>query len=533
MPDGEIPHADIGDILRQVLGAGGVSDDAAKRALFSQDVWISGETATVVASPTTVEQTAAAVGAATARGYAIAIRGAGMSYTKGYIPVEPRTVLLDMSKMDKVVSVSPEDMTVTVQAGCTWETLKRALKPHGLRTPFWGPLSGLKSTIGGGISHYNAIFGAGHYGTSSESVVAMTVVLADGRILHTGARRPGADGAQTGDAFYRFYGPDLTGLFTGDCGVFGVKAELTLRLIRDPEFKEEGSFVFPDYKSWIEGTAEIARAGVAAEMFGFDPQVAGLRMKRSSLAADVKTLGKVVSAGGSLLQGMKDAAKIVTAGRDFIGADDYSLHVFCENRSKTGAAEDIAAVRAIVKAVGGREVEASIARVIRAEPFPALNSVLGPTGERWVPVHGHVAMSDAVAAFEAIEKVMADRAAVFERLKIDTGYLVTALSTNAFTIEPVFFWPEAREPIHETTVDPDFLSKLPPPSAPNPEATAAVAEARQAVIDAFQPFGAVHHQIGRTYPFLEKRDAPSQELLRSLKAALDPHRRLNPGGLGL
>ena len=77
------------------------------------------------------------------------------------------------------------------------------------------------------------MLGAGHYGTSSESVVALTVVLADGSILRTGARGPDGD-----TPFYRHYGPDLTGLFCGDSGVFGVKAEIVLRLIKNPPAHE-------------------------------------------------------------------------------------------------------------------------------------------------------------------------------------------------------------------------------------------------------------------------------------------------------
>ena len=58
--------------------------------------------------------------------------------------------------------------------GCAFN---RALKPLGLRTPFWGPLSGLSSTIGGGLSQNNAFFGAGLYGPSVESVLSLTIAL--------------------------------------------------------------------------------------------------------------------------------------------------------------------------------------------------------------------------------------------------------------------------------------------------------------------------------------------------------------------
>ncbi len=518
------------DQLRQILGQDGVDQSEKTLALYSQDIWKTGKRAEVIASPKSIDDLARTVAAAHSHGHAVAIRGAGMSYTEGYIPTQDSAILLDMSKMDRILDISPDDMSVTVEAGCTWNALNEALKPHGLRAPFWGPLSGIQSTIGGAISHYNAIFGAGHYGTSAESVIGLSVVLADGSVLRTGARRVGKDARPA--PYYRFYGPDLTGLFTGDCGAFGVKAEITLRLIRRPAHTDEASFAFDDYKSWIAAASEIARASVAAEMFGFDPRVAAQRMKRASVAQDVKTLGKVIKSGSSLMQGVKDAAKIAMAGRDFITRSDYTFHVFCEGRSQAGMAADMAEVRAIVERAGGREISNTIARVIRAEPFPPPNSVLGPNGERWVPVHGMVALSDAEAAFAALEATFAGMADDFAKYDIDYGYLITTLSTNVFLIEPVFYWPEAREPVHEALMDPAIMAKM-PVSPPNPEATAAVGRARRAAIDTMQTFGSSHQQIGRTYPYLERMDAPTQALLHALKAQLDPERRLNTGGLGL
>ena len=60
-----------------------------------------------------------------------------------------------------------------------------------------------------------------------------------------------------------------------------------------------------------------------------------------------------------------------------------------------------------------------------------------------------------------------------------------------------------------------------------------VAEARQAVIDAFQTFGAVHFQIGRTYPWLNSLHPAARSLIFALKRELDPDNRMNPGALGL
>jgi FAD/FMN-containing dehydrogenase len=514
--------------LSQLLGADHVSDAPETLLLHSQDIWAAGpKTVALVVSPGSVEDLSRAVAAIEAAGYAIAPRGAGMSYTGGYIPTVDGTVSLDMSRMNRILSIRPEDMTVTVEAGCTWRDLNEALKPHGLRTPFWGPMSGLVSTIGGGLSQLNAMFGAGYYGTSSESVIALTVVLAGGQILRTGARGPDGD-----TPFYRHYGPDLAGLFCGDCGVFGVKAEVTLRLIRAPAHEAYASFSFKSGADLLAGMAELARAGLASEMCAFDPGLTRVRMKRAGLVSDVKTLGAVIAKQKSPIKGVIEAAKIAMAGRNFMEDDDFPLHITIEGRSAAGVAADLEHARKIAADCGGREIENTIAKVIRAQPFPPLNSMLGPEAERWAPVHGVASLSLAPAVFEGVEAVFADMAGDFERVGVATAYLFTSVSTNALILEPVFYWPEARLPIHEASMEPDYLAKL-PVQPENPAATAVVTEARKRIIAVFQSFGCGHFQIGRSYPYRASRDEASWALIESIKAAVDPAGVLNPGVLGL
>jgi FAD/FMN-containing dehydrogenase len=515
-------------LLVQLLGKDAVRDDLATREFYSQDIWsVSDSTVELVISPTTLPDLARAVAAVAEAGYALAPRGAGMSYTSAYIPTPAPTVALDMSKMNKVLAINPDDMTVTVEAGCTWSALNAALAPHGLRTPFWGPMSGLTSTIGGGLSQLNAMFGAGHYGTSSESVVALTVVLADGRILRTGAR--GADG---NSPFYRHYGPDLAGLFCGDAGVFGVKAEITLRLMRRPAHEGYASFAFDTGEDMLKALAEVARAGLACETCGFDPGLTKVRMRRASLATDVKTLGAVIAKESSLAKGLMSAAKVAMGGRKFVEADEYSIHLVFEGRSAAGVASDIDAARQIAEAHGGREIENTIAKVIRAQPFPPLNSILGPDGERWAPVHGVASLTAGPILFERVEALFAELAPEFEREGISIGYLFTSMSTNALIIEPVFYWPDARHALIDATVEPQHLARLPVLPG-NPTAAALVAKARKRVIELCAELGCGHFQIGRAYPYRESRDPAAWALIETLKAALDPTGALNPGGLGL
>jgi len=518
---------EVAEILSQIVGRSNLSTDLDERQRNSQDIWSNSPlTVDMVVAPTSLEDLAKVVSAVTAAGYAIAPRGAGMSYTSAYIPTAERTVSLDMSRMNRVLEIDPEAMTVTVEPGCTWAALAQALAPHGLRTPFWGPMSGLTSTVGGGLSQLNAMFGAGHYGTSSESVIGLTIVLADGRVLKTGARAKGHA------PFYRNYGPDLAGLFCGDAGVFGVKAEITLRLMRRPQHEGYVSFAFATGAALLSTMAEMARSGIASEMCAFDPGLTKVRMKRASLADDVKVLGQLIAKEGSLGKGLLSAAKTALGGRNFIEAEEYSVHVICEGRSKVGVSEDLDAARAIAKANGGHEIENTIAKVIRANPFPPLNSILGPEGERWAPVHGIASLGAALTLFEKCESLFAEMAPVFEQHGVYTGYLFTSLSTNALIIEPVFYWPEERNALIEATVEPQHLARLPSLAA-NPDATAVVAEARKRVIEICAELGCGHFQIGRSYPYLESRDEASVLLLETIKSALDPTGALNPGGLGL
>ncbi|MFV3126631.1 FAD-binding oxidoreductase [Niveispirillum sp. KHB5.9] len=531
MPDGASRLDETGSGLKAALaaitGPDGVTDDAAARRLHSGDVWSeSAEPVTLIVAPDNLDQLSRVMKLLHERKVPVAPRGAGMSYTSGYIPTVSGTVSLDMRRMNRIIDLRPDDMVVTVEAGCTWIDLNKALEPHGLRTPFFGPMSGLISTIGGGISQLNAMLGAGHHGTSSESVVAMTMVLGDGSILRTGAR--GEDGESP---FYRHFGPDLTGLFCGDCGAFGVKAHITLRLIQTPKYEDYASFEFSTGGDLMRAMAALARAGVAAEMCAFDPGLTRVRMQRASMTSDVKALGAVVTRQKNPLRGLWEAVRVAKAGRSFISLDSFPLHLNAEGRSAEGVAHDMATARRIAAAHNGQEVANTIAKVIRALPFPPLNSALGPAGERWIPIHGQIALSKAPALYAALEEVFAGLAEQFAKHDIKTGYLFTSMSTNALILEPVIYWPEKRLPVHHQALEPVHMARL-PEHADNPEATAVVVVARKRLIATFKRFGCSHFQVGRSYPYRESRDEASRTLLDALKDAVDPARLLNPGVLG-
>src|SRR5687767_13602051 len=143
--------ADLAPALAAIVGADAVSSDDDALALASQDLHVVGQRPLAVVRPVDSEQLAAVVRAATSRRIAVIPRGGGLSYTGGYASPTPQAITIDLRGMNRIVALSAEDMTVTVQAGVTWKQIRDVLAPLGLRLPFLGTFSGAGATVGGGL----------------------------------------------------------------------------------------------------------------------------------------------------------------------------------------------------------------------------------------------------------------------------------------------------------------------------------------------------------------------------------------------
>ncbi len=358
--------------LASIVGEDNVSVDAAHRALMSQDVFYSEHVAALIVAPGSCDELAAVVATLNEAGIEMNVRGGGMSYTDAYTPRCSSAVLIDTRRLDRIVEINEDDMYVTVEVGCTWKALNDALAAKQLRTPFWGPLSGLVSTIGGGLSQNNAFFGGSIWGTTSESLISLKVIAADGTVIDTGSAS--TRGARP---FYRFYGPDVTGLFTGDAGAMGVKAQATFRLIRRPAKTGFASFEFSSAEQSAAAMSALSREGLGAELFGFDPGLTNIAMSRGKWSDNLKTVAALAKAEGSALAGIKQAAKTALAGKSIAHRGGYSVHVVCDGRSDAAIDADLEAARQIVVHHRGKEIDNSVAKVIRAAPFGPVDSMVG------------------------------------------------------------------------------------------------------------------------------------------------------------
>lgn len=504
--------------LQQKLGRDNVITDAAELDFFAHDVFSQGAPLLAVIRPQSIAHLADAVRAATHANIAVIARGGGLSYTDGYLAQQP-SLLVDLSSLNKIIEINREDMTVTVETGLYWADLDAALAPLGLRTPYWGPLSGLKSTVGGALSQGSVFLGSGLHGSVGDTVIGLKIVTADGTRLKTGSAAAGNT-----SNFIRYFGPDLTGLFVGDAGTLGIKVRATLRLIPRPRLIDFVSCEFPDAASLLEATSEISRQGLASECFGFDPTLAKIRLQRASLFTDAKTLISVVKQSG-----LKAGLGLVTAGRNFLEEGTYSGHAIVENDNASALAERVARVKTIF-GKDGKLTDNSIPKAMRATPFTPPNSMLGPAGERWVPVHGIVPHSKAVHASAACDAYFSKHIALLAQHHIQVGTLICTIAHQATLIEPVFFWPDSHTTYHKRMVEAGYQARIGEP-ADNPEARAVVKQMKRDIADLMREHGAAHFQLGKFYTYRQGRDAAYLALIDAIKAQLDPKKLMNPGAL--
>jgi len=214
--------------IENIVSSEYITDKDFMKAAYSRNVdpafpdrW-----ADMIIRPETTEEVSEIVKVANRYKIHMVPRGGGADLVGG--SVSEGGILMDLTRMNKIIEINESDFYCEVECGVTWGALLSELQAKGLTTGIIGPGSGYSATIGGGLSNSTAGFGSTKYGLVPDICLGVEVVLPNpqGTIIRTGsaANKYAAPFCRYGVA------PDFTGLFMGDVGVMGIKTKAFLRL---------------------------------------------------------------------------------------------------------------------------------------------------------------------------------------------------------------------------------------------------------------------------------------------------------------
>lgn len=294
----------------------------------------------VVVFAESTEEVAAVVKLADAHAVPVIPYGVGSSL-EGHLLAVQGGVSIDLSRMNRVLAVNAEDLTVTVQAGVTRTQLNNEIRHTGLFFPI-DP--GADASLGGMSATRASGTNAVRYGTMRENVLGLTVVTASGEVVHTGTR------ARKSSAGY-----DLTRLFVGSEGTLGVMTEITLRLYPQPEAVSAAVCSFPSLAAAVNTTIQIIQMGVP---------IARCELLDANAVRAVNRHDKLTLREGPMLlmefhgspAGVQEQAQVVQEIASDQGGEDFQWATTPEERTKLWTARHHAYFAALQMKPGCRAV---------------------------------------------------------------------------------------------------------------------------------------------------------------------------------
>ncbi len=173
--------------------------------------------------------------------------GAGTSTEGNPVPTKGGLVM-DMTRMNRILDIRPQDLQADVQPGVLRKELNRQTGRHGL---FFPPDPGADATIGGMIANNASGVQTIKYGATKDYVMKLTVVLPQGKVIHTGSK-----------AHKSSSGYDLTRLFVGSEGTLGIATEATLKLTGIPPHHLATTITFKNLESASKAVAILIGSGL-------------------------------------------------------------------------------------------------------------------------------------------------------------------------------------------------------------------------------------------------------------------------------
>lgn len=233
--------------LNKILPHTGVLTDLEERYAYSFDASNNPEfheIADAVIFVETIEQVQQIVKFASKNNIPIICRGAGTNTVGACLPVNGG-IILNFSKMNKILELNKENMTARVQPGVIVGDLQDEVEKIGLFYPP-DPSNLSVSTIGGSIAQNSAGARCFKYGATKDYIIAMTIITADGEIIHTGS-----------NTIKNAAGYNLGSLFIGSEGTLGIVVEATVKLIPKPQCSQVIMSYFDSIENSVNSVNEI------------------------------------------------------------------------------------------------------------------------------------------------------------------------------------------------------------------------------------------------------------------------------------
>ena len=220
--------------------------------------------ADAVVRPETTQQVADIVVLACRQRIPLVPYGGGTGVMGGTLPVHGG-VIVDLQRMNRILDVNPTDMTAVVEGGVVLHDLVERLAEQGLM-PGHDPYSVPIATVAGTISTNGVGYRAAAFGPMGDQVVALEVVLPDGRVISTRSVPKYSSG------------PNLNYLFIGSEGVFGIITKATVRVYRLPEAQVFATSAFDSFDRGFDAAAELLALGIRPTLLDLTEEEDGIRL---------------------------------------------------------------------------------------------------------------------------------------------------------------------------------------------------------------------------------------------------------------
>ncbi len=245
------PMSNYIDSLKKIVPSENLVTDKVDRVAYARDLTPYFAVSDVIVFPTTREEVIRIVKLAADENIPITPRGGGASFQGSSLPVDGG-IIIDLSRMDRILEISNEDMIAVVEPGVRYETFDHELEKQGLAFPH-DVGSHDAASMGGILASDSNGHHAYKYGRVSSWIQAMEVVLADGSVMELGGRPPRSN-----------MGFNLMSLIAGSEGTLGIITKATIRLIPRPPVEASVGAFFDDLDDLMEASFEINMSGVDA-----------------------------------------------------------------------------------------------------------------------------------------------------------------------------------------------------------------------------------------------------------------------------